>query len=393
MFNNNKKFMTFGKMPIANNFLDKENFKDEFFFDMDIAFNEKYSLFMLSNHPTPSQMFNQNYKFFSSSSLFMNEHFLNFANKLKKGLSNKSNKIIEIGCNDGIMLKNFEKNKFNAIGFEPSKNVANIAKKKGLNIINDFFSSSNTKAKNFLSDTSLIYAANVICHIPNLDELISSIDQFLHREGIFVFEEPYLGSMFEKISYDQIYDEHVYIFSVHSILKIFKEFNFDLYNVEQQKTHGGSMRYFICRKSRREISKNVEKYLNYEKEKNIDNLSSCLKFKEKCEVSKNYLIEKLSSFKKQGRLVAGYAATSKSTTVLNYCNISEDLIKCIYDTTPNKINKFSPGMHIPIIDHKEFKQNYPDVAYLFAWNHKEEIFKKEKEFINNGGEWFSHVKL
>ena len=103
----------------------------------------------------------------------------------------------------------------------------------------------------------------------------------------------------------------------------------------------------------------------------------------------NNLIE----FKKKGLKISGYAATSKSTTVLNFCGIDEKIIDCIYDTTPDKIGKFSPGMHIPIINYNKFNNKYPDVVYLFAWNHKNEIFKKEKDFNNKGGKWFSHVDI
>ena len=101
----------------------------------------------------------------------------------------------------------------------------------------------------------------------------------------------------------------------------------------------------------------------------------------------------LNKYKKQNKKICGYAATSKSTTVLNYCKIGIDIIDCIYDTTKEKIGKFSPGMHIPIVSSKNFKINKPDISYLFAWNHKDEIFKKEKDFLSYGGKWISHVNI
>lgn len=389
-----KPFMTFGKMPIANNFLTEKEFKNEYFFEMDVAFDEEYSLFKLNNFPAPEKMFNENYKFFSSTSKYMELHFKNFYSNLLKFQSNEPTKVIEIGCNDGIMLKNFKINNLEHLGFEPSKNVAEIARSKGLNITNSFFNSKTFDgSKNFLGNTNIIYAANVICHIPNLEALIDSIDAFLSKKGIFVFEEPYLGSMFEQISYDQIYDEHVYIFSVSSIKKIFEKFNFDLFHLEKQITHGGSMRYYISRKGEREILQSVDDYILEEKKKKIDVIESCLKFKSDCEISKTNLLKNLKEFKNNSKKICGYAATSKSTTILNFCNIGPDLIECIYDTTPEKIGKYSPGMHIPIVDYEKFKLNYPDIAYLFAWNHKQEIFDKEKEFEKNGGKWFSHVKV
>ena len=103
--------------------------------------------------------------------------------------------------------------------------------------------------------------------------------------------------------------------------------------------------------------------------------------------------ERHRKLKKAGKRICGYAATSKSTTILNYCNLNTDIIDFICDTTNEKIGKFSPGVHIPIVPISYFHKNLPDVAYLFAWNHKDEIFSKEKEFLKKGGSWFSHVSL
>jgi methylation protein EvaC len=215
----------------------------------------------------------------------------------------------------------------------------------------------------------------------------------LNSNGLFIFEEPYLGSMFDKISYDQIYDEHIYIFSVTSVMKIFKIFDFELIDVLPQKTHGGSMRYVISRKGKRVKTSRLKKILDLEKIRHLDDFQSCVKFKNECEKSKLVLKNKLVNLKNKNLKICGYGATSKSTTILNYCEIGPKLIDCIYDTTKDKINKFSPGMHIPIKDMAKLKKSYPDVLYLFAWNHKNEIFKKEKKFLKMGGKWISHVNL
>ena len=386
-----KSFINFGKMPIANGFLDKSQFKNEFFFNMEAGFSEEISLFQLNDHPKPKDMFNKKYPFFSGSSKYMQKHFKLYSDYLKK-LNNKSNlKIIEIGSNDGTMLKNFHGNNFKSIGFEPSKNVSDKAKSIGLNSINEFFNKDIIEDfKEFHSKTDIIYASNVICHIPDLNNLIECIDILLNKDGFFVFEEPYLGSMYEKTSYDQIYDEHIYMFSVISVKKIFELYNFKLVDVLPQTTHGGSMRYIVKRKNQNFKSENLEKYSNIEKKNNLDNFEWCLKFKENCEKSKLSLRNNLERFKSQNLKICGYAATSKSTTILNYCKIGPNIIDFICDTTPEKIGKYSPGMHIPIVNMKTFQNEKPDVAYLFAWNHKNEIFEKEKKYK---GKWFSHVAL
>ena len=388
-----KPFMSFGKMPIANGFINKKNFKKEFFYNLEVGFSKKISLFQLNDHPKPKQMFNQNYPFFTGSSKGMVKHFKLYANWIKKNYGKNLKNLIEIGSNDGTFLKNFKKNKINVIGFEPSKNVARISKGIGIKTIDKFFNFKNVKKyRNLKKKINIISAANAICHVPDLNSLIKGVDYLLKDDGLFIFEEPYLGSMFKKVSYDQIYDEHIYIFSVSSINKIFKIHGFELINAIPQKTHGGSMRYVLSRINKKRKNPSVNRILKFEKKKNIDNFKGCIKFKKNCEQSKKNLLTKIKNLKKKNKKIAGYAATSKSTTILNYCKINIKYIDYICDTTPEKIGKFSPGMHIPIVSMKHFKFNKPDAAFLFAWNHKKEIFKKESQFIKKG-KWFAHVKI
>ena len=389
-----KPFISFGKMPIANGFLNKENFSKEFFFDLEVGFSEKCSLFQLKDHPTPEQMFNNKYPFFTGSSEAMKIHFQKYSDFLKKNYINNNSKIIEIGSNDGTFLKNFKNSNLDYVGFEPSENVAEIAKQKGVRTINSFFGlNSLDLVKNFLKQTDVIFAANVICHIPELNGLIKAVDQLLSKDGVFIFEEPYLGSMFNKTSYDQIYDEHIFMFSGTSIKKIFDLFDMELIDLIKQETHGGSMRYVISRKNKRPINKNVEKILDEEKLNNLDNLDSCLKFKKNCENSKIKLNNLLKKYISEGKRIVGYGATSKSTTILNYCGINSEIIEYICDTTKEKIGKYSPGMHIPIVAVDKFRKDNAEIAYLFAWNHKNEILKKEVMFKKNKGKWISHVEI
>lgn len=383
-----KPFMSFGKMPIANGFLEKQDFSKEYFYNMEVGFSEDLSLLQLNDHPKPEVMFNENYPFFTSSSKHMIEHFKSYANFVRKYL-NTNSKLIEIGSNDGTFLKNFSNNSNNIIGFEPSKNVAELAQKNKVPTINSFFNTKTIANINeYLGNTDLICASNVICHIPDLNDLIKSVDMLLSLDGTFVFEEPYLGSMFDQVSYDQIYDEHIYVFSVSSVSKIFERFNLYLVDAIPQKTHGGSMRYVVKRKN--DKSSQIKKIIEEEKIKKLDQIESCLMFKNNCEISKKKIVDKINILKNQGKSICGYAATSKSTTILNYCQIGCDQIDYICDTTSEKIGKFSPGMHIPIKDMDYFRKNQTDCIYLFAWNHKLEILNKEKNFK---GYWFSHVEL
>ncbi len=382
-----KVVLNLGKMPIANGFIKKKNLNKEYFFELKVAFNEKLGLFQLVNHPNPKKMFNKNYPFFTSSSVYMIKHFKLFANWIKKKYMSKNSLILEIGSNDGTFLKNFNKNK--AFGYEPSKSVHLVAKNNGIHSINRFFNLKNISfLKNYYKKFDIIVGSNVFCHIPDQINLIKSIDKLLSKKGVLIFEEPYLGSMYEKVSYDQIYDEHIYMFSLTSINKIYELFDFELVDAIPQLTHGGSMRYIIKRKGSSKKSKRLLKLLHNEKSKKIDKISGCFKFKNNVKKSKKRLKEKLQKILKKKGKICGYGATSKSTTILNYCNITNKMIDCIYDTTPEKIGKLSPGTHIPIINYKYFeKSNYKNI-FLFAWNHKKEIMKKEKRKNIN---WFNHL--
>ena len=151
------------------------------------------------------------------------------------------------------------------------------------------------------------------------------------------------------------------------------------------------MRYVLQRKRSSNLNKKIKSIIEREKRENIDTIKGALNFKKNCEISKEKLLDKLVKIKKQKKIICGYGATSKSTTILNYCNIGTDIIDCIFDTTPDKIGKFSPGKHIPILDHKFFSKKFYDYSFLFAWNHKKEIEKKEKKYLKNGGKWVTHI--
>jgi len=300
--------------------------------------------------------------------------------------------VVEIGCNDGIMLQHFARWNMRHLGVEPSANVAKAANDKGVKTLCKFFDEDTAKdILNEYGQADAILAANVMCHISNLNSVIAGIKALLKPDGIVMFEDPYLGDVIEKTSYDQIYDEHVFLFSLSSIKYAFGQYGMELVDVEPQGTHGGSMRYVIARKGTREVSENVYAQLEKEKRLELGKRRTYDVFRENCEKSRNNLKQLLCKLKNRGKRVVGYAATSKSTTVLNYCNIKSDLIEFISDTTPIKQGKFSPGVHIPVRPYEEFLANYPDHAVLFAWNHAEEIMAKEQKYRQAGGKWIVFV--
>lgn len=386
-------FMSYGKMPIANGFLTSEQLASEYFFELKPAFCEHCLTFQIEEQPDPEVMFHDHYAFFSRTSKRMQEHFGGYATWVFDNyLDGKDPFVVEIGSNDGIMLENFAKRGIRHLGVEPSANVAEEARKHGVNTVVRFFGpeTADDIVKEYGHADALI-AANVMCHIPDMHGIAKGADSLLKPTGVLVFEDPYLGAMIEKTSYDQIYDEHVFIFSALSVANMFGPYGFELIDLLPQATHGGSMRYVLARKGARTVQPSVAKILTDEKKAGLHLPETYEQFREKCETSKRELVAMLQAEKAAGRRVAGYGATSKSTTILNYCGIGPDLIEYISDTTPIKQNKFSPGMHIPVRPYEEFKNNPPETAVLFAWNHAEEIMDKEKAFTESGGRWIVHV--
>jgi methylation protein EvaC len=278
------------------------------------------------------------------------------------------------------------------MGIEPSKNVAQVAIDKGVNTVTEFFGADLARrivAENGQADAFL--AANVMCHIPYIHSVVEGIGILLKPSGVVMFEDPYLGDVIEKTSYDQIYDEHTFLFSVGSIGHLFEQYGMEIIDVQPQTTHGGSMRYVIARKGVRPVNEAVRRQRAREEELGLQLPATYDRFRRNCETSRDRLVSLLKGLKAGGKRVVGYGATSKSTTITNYCGITPDLVEFISDTTPIKQGKFSPGAHIPVRSYEEFVGHYPDYALLFAWNHAHEIMGKEEAFRAQGGKWIVYV--
>ncbi len=389
-----RPFMSFGQMPIANGFLKPDEFEGEYFFELAPAFCDSCKMFQIIEQPEAQAMFHENYAFFSSTSKFMQAHFKEFADQITEAFlhDQASPFVVELGSNDGIMLRNFAAGGTHHLGVEPSANVAEVARQNGVDTISTFFGEAAAKE---IADqhgkASAILAANVMCHIPNIHDVARGVRALLADNGVFVFEDPYLGDMIEKTSYDQIYDEHVFIFSALSVSDAFARQGLELIDVQPQTTHGGSMRYTLAPRGSRTVSPAVTALFEKERSLGLHRPGTYDGFRENCEASRDQLMTLLNRLRDDGKRVVGYGATSKSTTTINYCGISPDHVEFISDTTPIKQGKSTPGAHIPVKPHDAFSQSPPDYALLFAWNHQREIMANELEYTDAGGKWITYV--
>ena len=392
---NKKEFLNLGKQPIANKFLKKDELGDEFFYDLKVVFDEDTKLVSLRNFVKPELMFNEDYVYHTSLSVPMVEHFKNTSEMLMKEFNPLT--VMEIGSNDGAFLKNWPNDY--SIGVEPCGNFTNVTEDMGYKTYSEFWTTElSEKIKNDgYVDFDLIYAANCICHIQNLDECFAAVKNILSKDGVFVFEDPSLLRMLERGSYDQIYDEHAHIFSVTALDNILMNNGLKIFRVDNLSVHGGSNRVYVSHLPDhtflrfRPVEISVRENLQREYDFGIDNFQTYEIFSERVNKSKKDLVELLTKLKDEGKRVVSIGATSKSTTVFNYCGINKSLIEYITDTTPDKQGMLSPGSYIPIVDRRLVNLNNYDYAFLGAWNFKDVIANKEREFVENGGKFITHV--
>ena len=383
-----KQFLNLGKQPIANRFIYKDQIENEFLFDLKVAFDEETKLVTQVEYVDPPLMFNEDYTYRGSMSNTMQKHFKELSNSLN---TNPNLKVLEIGSNDGVFLKNWLTNQ--AIAVEPCGNFAKETQDLGYITYPEFWTTSlSNKIKKNHGKQNIIFAANCICHIPDLDETFKAVESLLTEDGVFIFEDPSLAEMINNNSYDQIYDEHPHIFSVIALDNLLRRNGLQITRVENLSVHGGSNRIFAKRIGSK-VDETVEQNKAYERILGLDDYYTFKRFAVKVEQSKDALIRLLTNCKKESKKVIAYGATSKSTTIFNYCGIGPELIEYITDTTPEKQGKLSPGMHIPVITAKDKIHETVDYAYLGAWNFISEIKDKEQEFIARGGKFISHVPV
>ena len=383
-------FLDLGNQPLANYYLKKEQIKNkEKKYRLVVCFDTATKMVSIKKTFSSKMMFNNKYPYRSSMSRTMQKSFKYLSDDIKRKF--KPKKILEIGSNDGSFLKNFSKNM--SIGIEPCSNVEKITKKMKFNTIADYWGIDLAKKilKKF-DKVDLIYSANTISHIKNLDNVFRSINIVLSNDGVLIIEDPSLLECLKRNTYDQFYNEHIYIFSYLALENILKKYNLEIFRIENLDIHGGSNRYFIKKMtSNRKIENSVKNQKKKETKFGLNKKKTFIEFSKRVKESKNRLIALFKKCKKQNKKIIGYGATAKSTTILNYCNISNSIIDYFLDTTKDKQNKYTPGTKIKIMKYKGFIKKDVDVVFLGAWNFKKEIFKKEKKFIKSGGKFIIHT--
>lgn len=379
-----------GVQPPANAFIKKEDLeKYEDKFPLRLYLCKECYLLQLLDIVNKEILFKE-YLYLTSASKPIVEHFKNYAFEVYEEFLKKCEDplVIEIGSNDGSLLKEFKKQGTDILGIEPAKNIAKMANEAGITTNNTFLNYDIAKKISLEKQASIIIGNNVFGHVDDLKEFMKCVKILLKEKGIFIFEVPYLVDLIQKLEFDTVYHEHLSYFSLIPLMKLMNEFNLEIFDVKKQKVHGGTIRVFVSGKNNFKETTNFKKMIEFEKEFGINKIEIYHEFSKNVKELKNQLQTELSKLKKEGKMIFGYGAPAKGNVLLNYCKIGKEILDYIIDTTPLKQGLYTPGMHIPVkANDNDLENASKQIALLLAWNYKEAIIKKEKEFLEKGGKF------
>jgi SAM-dependent methyltransferase len=375
----NLSFIDLGSAPPSNAYLNSQMLNlPEKWFPLRVLVCENCWLVQTEDYANASELFDQDYAYFSSFSQTMLEHSKNFVNKmLDRYRLNESSMVVEVAANDGYLLQYIKDKSIPCLGIEPTASTAESARSKGIPIVEDFFGVN--LAKKLLEEgvsADLTIANNVLAHVPDINDFVEGFSILLKADGVASFEFPYLVNLIESNQFDTIYHEHFSYFSLTSVNSIFSANGLSIFDVELIDTHGGSLRVFAQRsdKVNKKLKSNmVQSLLNNEK---INGYLSCQiynGFQERSEKLKDDLLKFLIKAKEDEKSVYAFGAAAKGNTFINFAGIKPDLIRAVADSNPAKQGKYMPGSRIPIISENFLKASKPNYIVILPWNLKEEI--------------------
>lgn len=367
-----------GMQPLANSFLKIKDINKEKFFPLKLYFCKTCSLVQLLDIVNPKLLF-ENYAYNTGTSPALVSHLKELAKtSLKYTKMDDKSLIIDIGCNDGTLLRHYKEMGYWTVGIDPAKNI----NPDDITIEHKYFGKDTAQSiKKKYGSAWIITATNVFAHIDNLNDIIDGVKILLKDDGVFIIEVPYVIDMIKNTEFDTIYHEHLSYFSLTALNHLFIMNDMQIVDVKNISNHGGSLRIFVKKDGKK--SRKVRNMIK-EESKIIWDINFYNKFTYDVSLLKSMLKAYIYISKILGLKIIGYGATAKGNTLLNYCGLDSSKIDFISDRTPSKIGLYSPGMHIPIIDEKELPDREFNYILLLAWNYKDNILEKEKKLRNKG---------
>ena len=381
-------FVDLGMSPLCESILTAEQLnRMEPFYPLKVYVCGNCFLVQLEEYVSREDIFTE-YDYFSSFSDSWLEHCKNYTElMIERFKLGEEHHVIELASNDGYLLQYFVEKGIPCLGIEPAKNIAKVAVEKGIATIAEFFGVKLAQEMSQAGQKAdLLLGNNVLAQVPDLNDFVGGMKIILKPQGVITIEFPHLMRLMEGNQFDTIYHEHFSYFSFIAAEKIFTKHGITLFDVEELKTHGGSVRIYgrHVEDSTKPVTGRVLEMKGRELQAGFDRMESYSSFAEKVKETKRKLLEILIDLKRQGKRIVGYGAPGKGNTLLNYCAIRDDFLDYTVDRNPYKHGKFTPGTHIEIFPPDRIMQDRPDYLFILPWNLKDEIMK-QMSFIREWG--------
>ena len=382
-----RRFLSFGKLPLGNAFLKPDQVKTEKKFDLDLGFCPNCSLVQQTSPPPTSSL----------ASVYENYRYVPVGGSLRSNLSTLSQAIfdqfnlnsesffLDIGSNDGALLSGV-KDKCRILGIEPAIEISELARRAGVETLTGFF--TDDLAKRIVSErghADVVTTTQVLQHIPDLEGFVKNVRLLLKPGGIFVVEGRYFADTVRKFSFDTVYHEMLYFFTLSSLSKFLERIGLEVFRAELVDVYGGSLRVYAKSKENKSIpiGESVPKILGMESDLGLEKFETYLTFAKKVFEIRDELNDLIVKLSAKGK-IAGYGAPSTGTTLLNFCKIGRNRLEYIVDDSPLKQGLLTPGVHIPIVDSTALIERPPDYLLVVAWRMRNEILPKVKDQQRRG---------
>jgi 2-polyprenyl-3-methyl-5-hydroxy-6-metoxy-1,4-benzoquinol methylase len=382
-------FVDLGMSPLCESYLSTDQLNQmEPFYPLHVYVCEHCFLVQLEEYVSPEHIFTE-YAYFSSYADTWLRHAQNYTDlMINRFHLDTSSQVVEVASNDGYLLQYFVEKNIPALGVEPAANVAEVAVKKGIPTLVEFF--GEACARKLVADgkqADVLLGNNVLAQVPNINDFVEGMKILLKPQGVITMEFPHLTRLMSENQFDTIYHEHFSYFSFITTEKIFAAHGLTLFDVEELPTHGGSLRIYArhTEDTSKAIGERVDELRSREIKTGLTRLDYYAAFEEQVKETKRKLLEFLIQAKRNGKSITGYGAPGKGNTLLNYCGIRTDFLDYTVDRNPYKQGKFLPGTHIPIYHPDKIRETRPDYVLILPWNFKDEIMQQVSYIRDWGG--------
>jgi hypothetical protein len=384
-----------GRSPLANSYVlaGKEGTADPTY-PLHVRVCEECWLAQVSDDIPAAEIFSDDYAYFSSFSDSWLTHCKAYVRDMTRRLDLSPNSLVtEIASNDGYLLQYFLEMGIPVLGIEPAGNVARTAERKGVPTVVEFF--DDNLAHRLVAEgrrPDLIASANVLAHVPDINDFVAGIATLLSGDAVYTVEFPHLLNLIQRVQFDTIYHEHYSYLSLLALETIFAKAGLRVFDVEEFPTHGGSLRVFVClTDAQRSEGQGVAAVRKAEKVARLDHAEGYTNFAGKVETLRDGLLSFLETAKRDGKRVAAYGAAAKGNTLLNYAAIDTDLIAYCVDRNPAKQNTLLPGSRIPVRTVDALRADPPDYVLILPWNIRNEVIGQLSDLKSRGTRFVTAV--